>query len=105
MNMRCRQACRIPVPPVLTDAEWGSLTTPALFLVGEHEVIYSAEKAVRRLKRVAPGIASQIIPGVGHDLTVAHPAIVNRRILEFLKQERTAARVSRAMCGASPTSE
>jgi pimeloyl-ACP methyl ester carboxylesterase len=56
-----------------------------LFLAGEHEVIYSAEKAIRRLKRVAPQVTAEIIPAAGHDLTVAQPAMVNQRILEFLK--------------------
>jgi pimeloyl-ACP methyl ester carboxylesterase len=62
---------------VWTDAEWGSLRVPALFLVGEHEAIYSAEKAVRRLKRVAPQVTAEIIPGAGRDLTVAQAAMVN----------------------------
>jgi pimeloyl-ACP methyl ester carboxylesterase len=85
-NMRTLQPREIPVPKVWTDPEWGSLRVPALFLAGEHEVIYSAEKAVRRLKRVAPQVAAEIIPGAGHDLTVAQPAMVNQRIIEFLKE-------------------
>jgi pimeloyl-ACP methyl ester carboxylesterase len=96
LNMRSLQRRRTPIPPVLTDAEWGSLTPPALFLVGEHEVIYSAEKAVRRLKRVAPEVTTGIVPGAGHDFTVAHAAMVNQRILEFIKQQPTASRVSGA---------
>jgi pimeloyl-ACP methyl ester carboxylesterase len=72
---------------VLTDAEWGGLRVPALLLVGEHEVIYSAEKAVCRLKRVAPKVSAGIIPGAGHDLTFVQAAMVHQRILEFLKQE------------------
>ena len=96
INMRSLQRRRPPIPPVLTDAEWGSLRTPALFLVGEHEVIYSAEKAVCRLKRVAPAVTAEIVPGAGHDLTFAQPAMVNRRILEFLKQEHPALKMSGA---------
>ena len=96
INMRSLQRRKTPVPPVLTDAEWGSLRTPALFLVGEHEKMYSAEKAVSRLKRVAPEVIAEIVPGAGHDLTSARPAVVNQRILEFLKQERTALKMSGA---------
>ena len=55
-----------------------------LFLVGEHEVIYSAVRAVRRLRRVAPQVTAEIIPGAGHDLTFAQPALVNRKILDFV---------------------
>jgi pimeloyl-ACP methyl ester carboxylesterase len=88
LNMRNIERHKTPIPPVLTDTEWGSLRTPALFLAGEHEVIYSAEKAVRRLRRVAPQVTAEIIPGAGHDLTFAQTAMVNERILQFLKEER-----------------
>ncbi len=84
---------RIPNPKVWTDAEWGSLSVPALFLVGEHETIYSAGKAVQRLKRVAPKVTAEIVPGAGHDLLFVQAAEVNRRILEFLRQEAAAANV------------
>jgi len=87
LNMRNVQRHKAPMPPVLTDAEWGSLRTDTLFLVGEHEVIYPAEKAVRRLQRVAPRVSTEIIPGAGHDLTFAQTAMVNERILRFLKKE------------------
>jgi pimeloyl-ACP methyl ester carboxylesterase len=86
LTMRCLRPRHVPVPPVLTDGEWGSLQVPALFLVGEHEVIYSAKKAMRRLKRVAPGVHAEIIPGAGHDLTLVQAAMVNQRILEFLQK-------------------
>ncbi len=88
LNMRSVQRHKTPIPPVLTDAEWRSLRTPALFLAGAHEVIYDPEKAVRRLQRVAPQVTMEIIPGAGHDLTFVQTAAVNERILQFLKGER-----------------
>ena len=75
---------KVPIPGVLSDAEWGRLEPPTLFLVGEHEVIYSAEKALARLRRVAPSVTAEIVRGAGHDLTFAQSAAVNRRILEFV---------------------
>jgi pimeloyl-ACP methyl ester carboxylesterase len=75
-------------PTLLTDAELRSIKVPTLFLVGENEKIYSAEKALRRLNRVAPQIRAEIIPGAGHDLTVVQAELVNRKILEFLDQPR-----------------
>ncbi len=89
------QPHKVPFPPVLTDAEWGSLRAPTLFLVGEHEVIYSAQKAVRRLKRVAPQVIAEIVPGAGHDLSFVQAAMVNQRIIEFLRSEHTAASASK----------
>lgn len=88
LNMQSVQRHKAPMPPVLTDTEWGSLRPPTLFLAGEHEVIYSAEKAVRRLQRLAPQVTAEIIPGAGHDLTFAQTAMVNDRILQFLNKER-----------------
>ncbi len=87
ISMRSVQRHRPPMPRMLTDAEWGSLRSPALFLVGEHEVIYSVEKAVARLKRVAPKIEVEIVPGCGHDLTFVQAEMVNQRILRFLREE------------------
>lgn len=90
MNMRSLQPRKVPIPPVVADAEWAGLQVPTLFLVGEHETIYSAGKAVRRLNRVAPRIRTEVIPGAGHDLTFVQAETVNRIILDFLQQEPAA---------------
>jgi pimeloyl-ACP methyl ester carboxylesterase len=78
---------RMPVyPTVLSDAELRSLSVPALFLVGENEVIYSAREAVSRLSSVAPQIKTEIIPNAGHDLTLVQTELVNSKIVEFFNQ-------------------
>ncbi len=74
----------LPIPKVLTDEELGGLRVRTLFLAGEHETVFDPVKAVRRLRRVAPQIATEIIPGAGHDLTIVQAEAVNRSILEFL---------------------
>ena len=99
LNIRSIQRHKTPMPPVLTDTEWRSLRPATLFVAGENEVIYSAEKAVRRLKRVAPQVTAQIIPGAGHDMTFAQTATVNERILRFLKEERAPSKVPRTSAG------
>ncbi len=85
LNFANLQRRKIILPPVLTDAEWANLKVPALFLVGEYEVIYSPAKALERLKRVAPQVRAEIVPGAGHDLTVAQADLLNRTIAEFLR--------------------
>lgn len=75
---------RPPFPTVIADRAWQSFSVPCLFLVGEHEKIYSAEAAVARLKRVAPQVKAEIIPGAGHDLTMVHPDLVMNKALDFL---------------------
>jgi pimeloyl-ACP methyl ester carboxylesterase len=47
-------------------------------------VIYSPVRALRRLRRVAPAIVAEMIPGGGHDVTFAQAAAVNRKILDFV---------------------
>lgn len=74
------------VPPtLLSDRELESVMVPTLFMVGENEKIFSPEKALERLRRVAPRIRAELVPGAGHDLTVVQADLVNGKILEFLK--------------------
>jgi pimeloyl-ACP methyl ester carboxylesterase len=74
------------VPPtVLKDAELRGYNVPSLFLVGENEKIYSAQKAVSRLNRLAPQIQTEIIPHAGHDLSFVQAQQVTKKILDFLK--------------------
>jgi pimeloyl-ACP methyl ester carboxylesterase len=85
LTLRCLPLRRPIGPTVLTDQELKSLGMPTLFVVGEHEKIYSAAQAVQRLNRVAPHIRTETIPNAGHDLTIVQPETVNWKILEFLK--------------------
>ena len=66
----------------------------SLLLVGEHETVYDAGKAVRRLKHVARQVIAEIIPCAGHDLTLAQADLVDRRIFEFVKQNAAAPKTS-----------
>jgi pimeloyl-ACP methyl ester carboxylesterase len=77
---------RMVWPTVLDDEAWREFKVPCLFLVGENEKIYSAKAAVRRLNRVAPRIRTEIIPGVGHDLTLIRAGLVARKVIEFLDE-------------------
>ena len=82
------ERCFSPLPtiplPVIGDKALQSLRMPTLFMVGENEKIYSAQKAVRRLNRVAPQIKTEIIPQAGHDLWIVQAEIVTKKILDFL---------------------
>jgi pimeloyl-ACP methyl ester carboxylesterase len=86
IGLRCFKF-RMPVAPtVMSDEELQSIKVPTLFLVGENEVLYPAQKAIQRLKNVAPSIRAEIIPNAGHDLTIVQAKMVNERVLEFLKR-------------------
>lgn len=86
VRLRCFKLNRLAKPTVLQDAELKSIQIPALFLIGENEKIYSAQKAIQRLHKVAPHIKTAFIPDAGHDLTIVQAEMVNATVLEFLKQ-------------------
>jgi pimeloyl-ACP methyl ester carboxylesterase len=84
MAMKCFKF-RMPVTPtVLTDDELRSLKIPVLFLVGENEVVYPADKAVHRIKTIAPWISTEVIKNASHDLTISQTRIVNSTVTLFL---------------------
>lgn len=86
MAMRCFKPKQMVYPTVLKDKELQGIKVPTLYLVGENEKIYSAEKSIQRLNTVAPHIKAEVIPNAGHDLTIVQAGMVNRKVLEFLKQ-------------------
>ena len=81
---RCFQSLPTVRLPVISDRALQGLKVPTLFMVGENEKIYSAQKAVQRLNRVAPQIQAEIIPHAGHDLWIVQTEIVTSKILDFL---------------------
>ena len=85
VRMRCYKTIRLIRPTVLEDAELRRIKVPTLYLVGENEKIYSAQKAIQRLHKVAPHIKAEMIPDAGHDLTIVQADIVNKKVLDFLK--------------------
>jgi pimeloyl-ACP methyl ester carboxylesterase len=72
-------------PIVLNDEELKSIKCPALFLVGEHERVFSPDKAMDRLERIVPHFKKKIIPGTGH-LSMLFSPLTTETILAFLKE-------------------
>ena len=93
---RCFGPLPVLRPTVIKEQDLRNLQTPSLFLVGEHEKVYSAHKAVGRLNRVAPRIKTEIIPQAGHDLWMVQAELVNSKLLGFLGEPETGNRKKRA---------
>jgi len=70
-------------PTVFSDYELRKIRTPALLLIGEHEVIYKPEDAIRRATRLMPNLKAEIIPNANHLAEYTAPAMVNQKIMEF----------------------
>jgi pimeloyl-ACP methyl ester carboxylesterase len=76
--------CNQLPPPVYSDAELRSVCTPILLLIGDHEVIYRPECAIRRAARLVLGLKAEIVPNANHSAQVTMPELVNKKILDFL---------------------
>ncbi len=73
-----------PLPGVFTDDELRRINTPTLLLLGDKEVCFDPHAAWDRAKNLLPNVQGEIMPKVGHALTMEQPEIVNARILSFL---------------------
>jgi pimeloyl-ACP methyl ester carboxylesterase len=89
------ERCFAPLPliaaTVLSDEALLRIRVPALILIGQNEKVYSAEKAVSRVRRVAPQIRVEVIPRAGHDLWLSQAAVVTKKVLDFLAEGGTEA--------------
>lgn len=70
-------------PTVFSDEELRQIQTPVLLLIGDHEVIYRPEDAIRRATRLVPNLKAEIIPNANHISEYTAANIVNAKILEF----------------------
>jgi pimeloyl-ACP methyl ester carboxylesterase len=87
---RYRPSINSAVPRVFSDAELRQVRTPVLLLIGDHEVIYKPEKAIRRATRLVAGLKAEIIPNANHSAQYTAPDLINARILEFLADQESA---------------
>jgi len=79
----------MPLPPkfgpyVLPDEELKKISTPTLLLIGEQEMIYDAEQAIKRAEELVANIQTTIIPNANHMVNLEQTELVNSHILNFL---------------------
>ena len=75
-------------PSEIPDAELAAISCPTLVLVGDREMIYDAEEAAARARRLLPAADVRIIRGVGHLLGMQRPDLVNPILRAFLDAAR-----------------
>lgn len=73
-------------PTVFKDEEWQNLEVPTLYMIGENDVMFSAEKSILNLNEVAPDIQTMITSDAGHDITFLKSDWVNEQILRFFEE-------------------
>jgi pimeloyl-ACP methyl ester carboxylesterase len=81
---RYRPSINSVVPRVFSDAELRKIQTPVLLLIGDHDVIYKPEDAIRRATQLVPGLKAEIVSNANHCAQYTAPEVVNQKILTFL---------------------
>ncbi len=71
-------------PTVFSNKELSEIRMQVLLLIGDHEVIYKPEDAIRRAIRLVPNLKAEIIPNANHIAEYTASEVVNAKILEFL---------------------
>jgi pimeloyl-ACP methyl ester carboxylesterase len=83
---RCFKRRSFVAPTRLTDQQWKRLQTPTLFLIGDQDRTYSVERAVGRLRLVAPMVESDIAPNTDHYALLVSPGWVSKKAIRFLQK-------------------
>jgi pimeloyl-ACP methyl ester carboxylesterase len=68
--------------PRFTPAELGSIKSPVLVCVGEHDLIRPDHTAA--LVKAIPGAQKWVVPGASHSAMQERPDLVNPRVISFL---------------------
>jgi pimeloyl-ACP methyl ester carboxylesterase len=71
-------------PRKFSNIELKSLNVPTLFLVGQQEIIYKPEKAIKRAMDFIPNCRVGIIPECGHSIPTDQPELLASRITNYL---------------------
>jgi pimeloyl-ACP methyl ester carboxylesterase len=74
-----------PAARHLGDDELRSIQTPLQLLLAARSSLLRPEQARARVKRLLPAARIEIVPGAGHGLPLEQPALVNQRILDFVR--------------------
>ena len=88
-HFRCPPETLRVVPTVFSDGELRAMRVPTLLLMGEHEVIYDPAAALERARWLIPDVQGELVPRASHDMCFSQHAVVDARVLDFLKKTRT----------------
>ena len=80
---------RAAAPTVFSDAELRAMQVPTLLLMGEHEVIYDASKALSRARRLIPHFEGELVMGCSHEMSGRQHQTVDARVIDFLMRRES----------------
>jgi pimeloyl-ACP methyl ester carboxylesterase len=70
-----------------SDEELKSLHTPVLLLIGDHDIINN-QKSIDKAKSLIPYLEAEVIKNAGHFLSMDQPDVVNKRVMDFLTEDK-----------------
>ena len=79
---------RVLFPTRFSDAELGNLATPTLLILADGEVLFDAEAAAGRARRLMPDVTLVRIPGASHLVPLEKAAEVDAAVIRFLAAGR-----------------
>lgn len=82
---------RMPLPPVWTDDELATLSTPTQLLLGGHSALHDARTVAERAARLMPDVRVEIVPDASHDLPMHSVELVTTRIIDFARRAEATA--------------
>jgi pimeloyl-ACP methyl ester carboxylesterase len=73
----------------VTKAQWSTITTPTLLLIGDKEVVYDREPAevLAQARGLMASLKTDLVPNANHVAAMTNPRFVNERIIRFLREE------------------
>jgi pimeloyl-ACP methyl ester carboxylesterase len=71
----------------MRKAELKAITTPTLIVIGEHEMLYKPQNAVKRAALI-PTARIEVVPEAGHAAIYDRPELVNRMVLDYLAEPK-----------------
>ena len=74
---------RLPAPPVWTDPDLATITTPVQLLLGAKSALHDSTAVGGRIATAAPSWRIEVVPGTGHALPLEAPELVVARVLAF----------------------
>lgn len=74
-------------PSRLSDREFRRIQQPVLLVIGDEDIQYAPEKAIKRARNVLSSVESHLIQNTGHGLPFEQPDNVNQLMLYFLDRK------------------
>jgi pimeloyl-ACP methyl ester carboxylesterase len=70
-------------PRVYSKEEFAQIKAKVLLFLGEQEVIYPPQAAIRAARKLIPDVEIECVPQAHHVTALAQPEYVNQRLLQF----------------------